>query len=74
MYAWFSKKQEGLTGIVVYETDDGSQVECTEIAPTEGFISSWDDAEYRGEVQRYVTRRTNGKYLPPKDVYWTPDF
>ena len=60
MYAWFSKKQAKLTGVTVYEAADGSQVECTEVALTKGFVSSWGDAEYCGEVQRYVTRRTNG--------------
>ena len=60
MYAWFSEKQAELTGIVVYEAADGSQVECTEVAPKEGFVSRWADAEYRGEVRSYVTRRTEG--------------
>lgn len=55
MQAYYSAKMAELTGTVIYEGEDGRDVECTEVC--KGASSAkWDDLEPRGPVKRYLRK------------------
>ena len=67
MYGWYSEKEAGErrngpfstppTHVVVWEREDGSEVEVTSVTRTAKNTSdAHEDLESRGEVHKYVRR------------------
>jgi hypothetical protein len=53
MQAYYSAKMAELTGTVIWEGEDGREVECTSVS--EGAHSlAWDDVQELGSVTRWV--------------------
>ena len=57
MYAFYSEKQRPYTGIVIWNSKDGKEIECTEVSKTMEHESQFDDVKFLGEVETYVRRK-----------------
>jgi hypothetical protein len=55
MKAYYSTKMAELTGTVIYEGEDGREVECTAVSEGDHGLK-WDDVEDLGAVKRYLRK------------------
>jgi hypothetical protein len=57
MKAYYSAKMAERTGTVIYEDEDGREVECTAVSHGDHGLK-WDDVEDLGPVRRFLRKGT----------------
>lgn len=61
-YAWYSVQQAAISGVVIYRTADGKEIEATTISSNkDSHGTKWDDIAYVGEVATFDRRLSYGE-------------
>lgn len=69
LHGFYSVKQSKVTGVVVYKTPDGKEVEVTSVHDdrnNHGIM--WDDVAYIGVVSSYVKRISEAQPKPDDET------
>ena len=52
MHAWYSAKNDNVSGTATYKGVSGERVEVTEVSASDVPCSKWDDLEYVGLIMK----------------------
>lgn len=68
MFGFYSVKQAKMSGVYLYSTDDGKEVEITHISTSMEHGTKWDDIAFVGKVVDLIRKVSNGKLdMVPKE-------
>lgn len=67
-HGWFSLTQAQMTGTNIYLTNDGREVEITEVKES-AEISNFQDAKYLGFVTKWIRQGSTARHFS-HNVFW----